>query len=1019
MLKITKSKITTKILFIFSIFIFFNAIFSKTDEEKNVNDFLQMDKWNTSNGLPQNSIASVVQTRDGYIWLGTFGGLVRFDGVKFTVFNTLNVPELTSQRILALYEDQQGILWIGTENGQILRYINGRFSSFDNKPINNQMPIFALFIDSKNRLWVNDTHRSVIRYSFDEKGFTNKEILSFDSEDTEAYTLRGFAEDADGNIWAYTHNAVLLYRNGEFKRYNLENDFQFLKNLQFEPRSVFLYGIGTDKNGTIWVSTINGTARFDGERFIRDVPDGISNVARQSFLVKNRDGELISLVQNRLNFYENGKWTEIGTIKENSFNIRNAIKDFEGNYWLGTYGDGLIRLKTPIIKYFGEKLGVTQNSASSILEDRNGNIWATSYDFLKFENDRFISFRKSQGGVAYTALYEKKDGEILLGTWNGLFSYRDGKFTEKTQEFTSLLGDKYFYVNAIFESRNGTLWLGLSQGNRLIRVQNGEKHLFTEKDGMSGGIIQTITEDRNGTLWLGTYGGLTKFENGVFTNYTTAEGLTDNNVRAIYEDQNSSLWVGTYGGGLNRLKDGKFTHISMQNGLFDDVVSRIIADEKDNLWMLGNRGIFVASLKELNEVADGTRKTVNCRSFGTGDGLEIAEGTGGSPAGWHARDGSFWFPMVNGYIHITPPPPTNYSPPTYIEEILLEGNSVDLNSPIEINPSEENLEIRYTALSFTKPEQIRFKYQMKGLSDEWIEVGTRRIAYFSYLPPGEYEFSVLATNSDGIWNESGKSIKIKVNPPFYRTWWFITLATLGLGLGIFGIYRRRISLLEQEKNRQEKFSKRLIELQEYERQRIAGELHDSLSQNLVIIRNRAMLSLTSPDDSENAFEQMEEIAEAATHSLSEVREIAHNLRPFQIDRLGLTKAIQGLVRRVSSNELEVEAILDDIDGILAVEMEINLYRIIQESLNNMVKHSQATKGEVRISKNDKNIEIIIKDNGKGFDINSLKMQNSENKTGFGLTSIRERARILGCVPNFNSEAGKGTTITLEIERVQR
>ncbi len=978
-------------------------------------DFLQQTSWTTVEGLPQNSIAAVVQTRDGYIWLGTFGGLVRFDGVKFTIFNTLNVPALTSQRIVSLYEDRHGILWIGTENGQILRYMNGQFFPFDRKQVSNiTTTTFCLFVDSQGFLWTNDTQKTVIRYAFDENGFTRKDVFSFPSPDNEAFSMLGIAEDAGGDIWFYTHHAILRYQNGEFKKFTLENDFPFIKNLAFEPRNVFLFGIKADKNGVIWAATINGTARFDGKKFVRDVPDNTPNVAQRSLLVENSDGELSALVNNRIARRENGKWAEIGTLKENSFNMRKIIKDAEGNFWLGTYGDGLIRFKTPIIKYFGENLGVTKNAASSILEDRNGNIWATSYDLLKFENGRFISAHKSVGGVAFTALYEKKEGEILAGTWDGLISYRDGKFTDRSSEFISLLGVKSFYVNAIFEDRSGTEWFGVTQGNGLIRKKNDEIRLFTEKDGLKSDRIQTIFEDRRGAIWLGTYGGLIRFENDVFTNYTTAEGLTDNNVRALYEDQNGALWIGTYGGGLNRLKDGKMTHVTMQDGLFDDVVSRIIVDEKDNFWMLGNRGIFVVSRTELDEVADGTRKTVNSRSFGTGDGLEIAEGTGGSPAGWRTRGGDFWFPMVHGYIRITPPPPTDFSPPTFIEEVLSEKNLLDLHHPIEIKPGEENLEIRYTALGFTKPEQLQFKYQMKGLSDEWTNVGTRRTAYFSYLPSGEYEFTVIASNSDGVWNAQGKSIKIKVLPPFYRTWWFNVLAVLVFCLIVFGIFYLRVSRLKLEKRKQEEFSRRLIELQEHERKRIAGELHDSLSQNLVIIRNRAMLSLTSPDDTENAFEQMEEIAEAATHSLSEVREIAHNLRPFQIDRLGLTKAIEGLVRKINSSKIRVEAVLDDIDGLLSVEKEINLYRIIQECLNNIVKHSEASEADVKIKKTAKIIKVEIEDNGKGFDIASKNVQNAENKAGFGITSITERARILGCSPVFISAPAKGTKVSLQI-----
>jgi signal transduction histidine kinase len=329
-----------------------------------------------------------------------------------------------------------------------------------------------------------------------------------------------------------------------------------------------------------------------------------------------------------------------------------------------------------------------------------------------------------------------------------------------------------------------------------------------------------------------------------------------------------------------------------------------------------------------------------------------AEANGGrSPSGIETRDGRLWFPTQDGVAVIDPREiKINLQPPpVVIESFKIDNESSDLpnltgDSGMTIKPSQNNFEINYTALSFINSENLRFKYKLEGLDDEWTDAGTRRLAYFSHVPPGYYTFHVIAANSDGVWNEQGASLKIVVLPPFYRTWWFLSLSILSLSGLAFFIYRRRVSRLEHEKKNQEKFSRRLIESQENERKRIAGELHDSLSQNLVIIKNRAMMSLAEPDNVSNAFEQIEEIAEAATESLAEVREIAANLRPFQIDRLGLTKAVRALIRKTVAPNLKITSRIDDIDGILPPEMQINLYRILQESLNNIIKHSKATEG---------------------------------------------------------------------------
>ncbi len=271
---------------------------------------------------------------------------------------------------------------------------------------------------------------------------------------------------------------------------------------------------------------------------------------------------------------------------------------------------------------------------------------------------------------------------------------------------------------------------------------------------------------------------------------------------------------------------------------------------------------------------------------------------------------------------------------------------------------------------------------------------------------------MIAANADGIWNENGATIKVRILPPFYRTWWFLAVAVLSLMGLTYLIYRQRISQLEREKKAQEELSRRLIDLQENERKRLAGELHDSLSQNLVIIKNRAMMSLSERENVEYAFEQIEEIAEAAAESLSEVRGIAADLRPFQIDRLGLTRSIKALVRKATSPNLEIAIQIDDIDRLLLPEMEINLYRILQESLNNIIKHSEATEAKIIIKKSGKTISIKISDNGKGFDINKRPEENAVG--GFGLTGMNERARILGSVLTIESSLGSGVLIRFQI-----
>jgi signal transduction histidine kinase len=537
--------------------------------------------------------------------------------------------------------------------------------------------------------------------------------------------------------------------------------------------------------------------------------------------------------------------------------------------------------------------------------------------------------------------------------------------------------------------------------------------------GASAGLTLTdvrfINEERDGSLWLGGVTGMSRYRNGTFTNYTTAQGLSNNYVRDIYQDSDGTFWIGTYGGGLNRFKDGRFTPITTKEGLFDNIVSRILEDGNGNLWMSCNRGIFRASRKDLNDLADGRQKTINCVSYGVADGMKSNETNGGcEPAGWKDREGKLWFPTIKGVVMIDPNKLNRLPPPVVVEQVLIEKSAVDLGQKIAMRPGQNDLEIHYTGLSLTAPEKVRFKYKLEGYDRDWVDARERRVAYYTQVTPGTYTFRVMATNNDGFWSTENAAIQLTVIPPIWRTWWFSGLVLLFVAGSILAVYKQRIRSLERARRTQEEFSKQLIASQENERKRIAGELHDSLSQNLVVIKNRAWLSLQEPESHENVLEQMEEIADAADQSLTEVREIAYNLRPFQIDRLGLTAAIESLVAKVDTPDLRFAAQLDNIDSVLPAEMEINLYRIVQEGINNIIKHSAASQAFIKIKRSQNLIEVAIEDNGRGFDPNVLRSVEPGNGGGFGLIGITERARILGTTPVVQSAAGQGTRIVIKL-----
>jgi signal transduction histidine kinase len=551
-----------------------------------------------------------------------------------------------------------------------------------------------------------------------------------------------------------------------------------------------------------------------------------------------------------------------------------------------------------------------------------------------------------------------------------------------------------------------------------VRYQDSVSKLFTFEDGLAGDDVRVIVDGAAGDMWIGGYHGLTRLLHGEFRHWTENEGLPSNTIRAIYPDHEGAVWIGTYDAGLARFKDGRFTRYTTHEGLFDNGVFQILEDSRGNLWMSCNHGIYRVSKAELNEFAAGKRAAIESVAYGRGDGMLNVECNGGtSPAGAKTRDGKLWFPTQDGVAVIDPDaiPSNRRPPPVVIESVLLNHSPASLERALRITPDKTDFEIQYTALSFIDSEQIRFKYMLENLDTDWVDAGARRTAYYPHVPPGDYVFRVIARNSDGAWNMEGGSLPMTVLAPFYKTWWFELLSVFCAATLVWAAWRYRVEQLEREQAVQQAFARQLIASQENERKRIAAELHDSLGQRLVVIKNLALFFLRAQggQDIGGKLAQIEEISAETSLAINETREIAYNLRPFQLDRLGLTKAIEGIVRSVSAaSGVRFSSELDNIDDIFEEELRINFYRIVQECLNNVVKHSAASEAGMRIKRDGQHLVLTVDDNGCGFTQGNGAGSTARN--GFGLTGLAERARLLGGELTIRSAPGRGTTVRLEI-----
>lgn len=966
----------------------------------------RFDSWTADDGLPQNSVYSIAQTGDGYLWFTTLDGLVRFDGVRFKVFNKSNSTNFNINRLKYIFADDD-TLWIATENGGLIRRLNGQFKTFtvaDGLPSNDVNE------------FQKDADGSLLIFTVNGIARTRDGGATFTVERAE--DIRNFHSlaAASGVVWEINRQGLHVLRNGVSATYPLP----FAAENIAADRIFNVFGyipLFEDRRGALWFAAAGNLYRFQAGEFATfSAADGMP-ASRARTIAEDAAGDIwFGTEKDGACRLAAGRVVCYGIAAGLSSNhVLDIFLDRENTLWFGTNDAGLNRVSKQIVKPLSAADGLLDKNVYPILQTRAGDVWiGTTSALSHFQNEKITNYAEPDG-LLYPnvqSLFEDRNGRLWIGGIGGVEHLENGKFTD----FTGALGlaAGVYDFRDIHQTADGALWFASNFG--LLKYAGGTVERFSTENGLPGNDVNTILEARDGSLWIGTASGVAQFKNNRFTAYTERDGLAGNFIRSIYEDANGLLWFGTYDSGLSLLRGGKFVNFNTSNGLFSNGVFAILPDEKGNFWMSSNQGIYRAARQQLIDYADGKIPAIVSTAFGKSDGMLSTECNGGrQPAAIRAADGKLWFATQNGAAIVDPNAVgfNPLAPPVVIEDVLIDNQPVENSaSEIVIEPNQNNVEIRYTATSFVKPEQIRFRYKLAGLDENWTEAGERRTAYFPYLPPGEYVFTVIATNADGVWNTEGKSTRLRVVPPFYRTNWFAALCVLAaFGLATLG-YRFRLRQIERRHREQNAFSRKLIDSQEQERKRIAAELHDSIGQLLVIIKNRARMGLKSGEIEAATAEHLDEISTASSQAIEEVKEISFDLRPYLLDKLGLTKTIKSMLTKVfASSEMKLETDIDDVDGFFPKDSEILFYRIVQETASNVVKHARAGNAEVTIKRSEKNITLRVRDDGHGFD--SAAQANSANRS-FGLIGIAERARLLGGTHSIVSEIGKGTTATIEI-----
>jgi signal transduction histidine kinase/ligand-binding sensor domain-containing protein/CheY-like chemotaxis protein len=726
------------------------------------------DLWQTQNGLPTNGVRALVQTRDGYLWIGTEAGLVRFDGAAFTVFDRNSKPALRATNVSALFEDRNGQLWIGTDDGSVIRRRSGEFE--DIAPNRFRGGVTAFHQRSDGALWVaggdevariedsglvtvNGSPGAVAVFFDDEagqlrigtngpQGRIDEDRISSISPDLE--DVQAAARQPDGTLWLGLKTGLL--RLGAQPR---------LFTVRHGLPSNDVRRLFADRSGGVWIGTTAGLAHLVNERIAGfTLRDGLS------------DGVVTALLQDR-----------------------------EGSVWIGTRHGGLNRLRHVPFAAITRRQGLADDDVLSVFEDRLGALWVGTdgAGLTNLRGDEHFTWTVEEGlpsNVVWT-IADTADGAIWVGTPRGLARIFKGRVTS----FVGKEGYPQGAIRAIHEDRAGNLWVGNRAG--LHRLKGDTITTFTRANGLSSNHVSVIREEPDGTLWIGTFdGGVNKLKRGTtrFIRYTTAQGLRSNDVSAILCD-GQYVWVGTLDGSLHRARNDRMMALPVREGASAGHALQILDDRRGSLWVTGQRGITRFERSALLKVSNGQRDYADATLFDHHDGFGRWEFHGVSQSsGIRRSDGKLLFPSATGVVIVdsTAFSRSLVAPPVHVESIVAEGTRTEPGRDLVLPAGLKQLEFHYTALSFAIPERVRFRYRLEGVDVDWVDAGNRRTAFYPRVPGGRYRFQVVAANADGAWNATGATVELRVRSRLWETTWFYALCGLGLVLGGVQISRLRV-----------------------------------------------------------------------------------------------------------------------------------------------------------------------------------------------------------------------------------
>jgi signal transduction histidine kinase/ligand-binding sensor domain-containing protein len=962
-----------------------------------------MHVWQTDEGMPQNAVSAIVQTRDGYIWIGTYGGLARFDGVRFAVFDNNNTPAMFSSRVTSLFEGSSGTLWIGYEAGELVRYKAGIFQNVD-IPTWNGREILGIGEDRAGEIWVLGVDGSLLRLR---GGLMLQSKAGADTE------IGSITTDRFGHTWVRWRGKISWL------------DGDHLSPVPFASDYIYVQGMCSSREGELWLAHDGRLRRWKDSGWGEDWGMAAWGTApTMTALVAMRTGGLAAgTVSNGLCFMLPDR-TLLGINRTNglpSDRVRCLCEDREGNLWVGTE-NGLVMLhagKTTTV-YPPDRW--QDQAVLSVSKASDDALWIATEGagLYLMKQAGWTHFDTAQGmsSLFVWSVSEDAQGHAWAGTWGGGLLVQSGDRFERVAAFDRNTTP----VFALLHVTDGSTWVGTQTG--LAHLEHGKAEWYGINTGLVHPDVHAIVQDRQGAIWFGmTGGGLGVIRHGAVRQFRKASGLVSDFIQCLHLDNDDSLWIGTAGGGLTRLKKEQFAVINAAQGLPNNVICDIEDDGHGNFWFSSHGGIFCVSKTNLNACADGLPNSVQAIVYDKSDGLPTLECSGGSqPAGCMTSDGRIWFPTSKGLVAVDTRDRifNQLPPPVVIEDLLVNEQSVVKGglegAVMRIPPGGNRVEFRYTGLSLAAPEKVKFKYRLEGLESHWFEAGTKRVANYTYIPPGHYAFHVTACNNDGVWNEAGKTLAIIVLPYFWQTWWFRLLSAVCLAAAVGGSVlvemqrrmRRKLAWIERER------------AVERERARIARDIHDELGASLTRITMLSQPAGTDQDRAKSAWE-LDQIHDTALGLTNAMDEVVWAVNPKN-DTLDSLAAYLGTYAQDFLAAARIRCRLDIPLRLppwpLTSETRHNLFLAFKEALNNAVKHAGPAEVRISLLMEPGGFSLQIEDTGCGFSIETVEStllpSSDRPASGRGLGNMRQRLTDIGGNCDIVSVPGKGTAVRLVV-----